>query len=232
MIYRPYVIRNDGEAPQSTNLRFLLMELQRCQSWAHKDKCCCILFAIIPIDARFYILSNRPIFSLKNFRLSTRILTDNIYLYFSYRERFFTAFRKLINMEQKIHQGRNVKRFREMLGIKQEALAFDLGEDWNQKKISLLEQKELIEDLLLARISEVLKIPVEAFQNFDEEQGINNIIANTFNEAAYFAGHSATFNVNPLEKLIQLHEEKIALYERMLKEKEEMMGKLEKLIQY
>jgi hypothetical protein len=37
-------------------------------------------------------------------------------------------------MEQKIHQGKNVKRFREMLGIKQEALAFDLGNDWNQKK--------------------------------------------------------------------------------------------------
>ncbi|MEC4054611.1 XRE family transcriptional regulator, partial [Myroides odoratimimus] len=30
-------------------------------------------------------------------------------------------------MEHKIHQGRNVKRFREMLGIKQEVLAFDLG---------------------------------------------------------------------------------------------------------
>ena len=82
-------------------------------------------------------------------------------------------------MEQKIHQGRNVKRFREMLGIKQEALAFDLGDDWNQKKISLLEQKDIIEDSLLARISEVLKIPVEAFQNFDEEQAIN-IISNTF----------------------------------------------------
>ncbi len=52
---------------------------------------------------------------------------------------------------KKIHQGRNVKRFREMLGIKQDALAFDLGEDWNQKKISLLEQKEIIEDLLLKR---------------------------------------------------------------------------------
>jgi hypothetical protein len=34
----------------------------------------------------------------------------------------------------KIHQGRNVKRFREMLGIKQEALAYELGDDWNQKK--------------------------------------------------------------------------------------------------
>src|SRR5690606_4211753 len=78
-------------------------------------------------------------------------------------------------MEQKIHQGRNVKRFREMLGIKQEALAFDLGEDWNQKKISLLEQKDVIEDPLLKQISEVLKVPVEAFQNFDEEQAINII---------------------------------------------------------
>lgn len=44
-------------------------------------------------------------------------------------------------MEQKIHQGRNVKRLREMLGIKQEALAYALGEEWNQKKVSLLEQK-------------------------------------------------------------------------------------------
>jgi hypothetical protein len=54
-------------------------------------------------------------------------------------------------------------------GIKQEALAFDLGEDWNQKKISLLEQKDVVEEALLQKISEVLKIPVEAFQNFDEE---------------------------------------------------------------
>jgi len=32
-------------------------------------------------------------------------------------------------MQQKIHQGRNIKRFREMLGIKQEMLAHELGED-------------------------------------------------------------------------------------------------------
>lgn len=38
------------------------------------------------------------------------------------------------NMEKNIHQGHNLKRFREMLGIKQEALALDLGDDWNQKK--------------------------------------------------------------------------------------------------
>jgi transcriptional regulator with XRE-family HTH domain len=72
-------------------------------------------------------------------------------------------------MELEIHQGPNVKSFREMLGIKQEALAFDLGDDWNQKKISLLEQKETIDTPLLQQISYALKIPVEAFQNFDEE---------------------------------------------------------------
>ncbi|KFC35509.1 helix-turn-helix transcriptional regulator [Elizabethkingia anophelis] len=129
-------------------------------------------------------------------------------------------------MEHKIHQGRNVKRFREMLGIKQEALAFDIGGDWNQKKVSLLEQKEVIEDALLQKIAEVLKIPVEAIQNFDEEQAIN-IISSTFNDNAIGV---IVNNNNPIEKIIQFHEEKIELYERMLKEKDEMMTRLEKLI--
>lgn len=132
-------------------------------------------------------------------------------------------------MEQKIHQGRNVKRFREMLGIKQEALAYALGEDWNQKKVSLLEQKDAIETALLGQISNVLKIPVEAFQNFDEEQAVN-VIANTFgdNGIGYQRNDNPTFN--PIEQVLKMHEDKIALYERMLKEKDEMMLRLEELI--
>jgi hypothetical protein len=117
-----------------------------------------------------------------------------------------------------------------MLGIKQDALAADLGDDWNQQKVSLLEQKETIDPALLQQISSALKIPAEAIQNFDEEQAVN-IISNTFNDGSFLnTGHTPTFNVNPLEKLVQLHEEKIALYERMLKEKDEMMARLEKLI--
>ncbi|MBA6152402.1 helix-turn-helix domain-containing protein [Gelidibacter maritimus] len=134
-------------------------------------------------------------------------------------------------MEQKIHQGRNVKRFREMLGIKQEALAYELGEDWNQKKISILEQKNQIETPLLEQISEVLKIPVEAFRNFDEEQAVN-IISNTFTD---FKDGASAINIkpvfNPIEQIIKLHDEKIALFERMLKEKDEMMARLERLIE-
>lgn len=43
-------------------------------------------------------------------------------------------------------------------------------------------------------------------------------------------GHTPTFNINPIEEIKKLHEEKMELYERMLKEKDEMMTRLEKLI--
>lgn len=132
-------------------------------------------------------------------------------------------------MEAKVHEGRNVKRFREMLGVKQDALAYELGEGWTQKKISLLEQKETIELPLLQEISNTLKIPVEAFQNFDEEQAVN-IISNTFDNGSILnaINHNPIFH--PIEQIMKLHEEKIALYERMLKEKDGMMERLEKLI--
>ncbi|WP_294313076.1 helix-turn-helix transcriptional regulator [uncultured Chryseobacterium sp.] len=134
-------------------------------------------------------------------------------------------------MEQKIHQGRNIKRFREMLGIKQEALAFDLGEDWNQKKISLLEQKDVVEEALLQKISEVLNIPVEAFQNFDEEQAIN-IISNTFHEGAV-ANNSGYINCtfNPIEKWIEALEEIKRLNAELIKAKDEQIRLMEKLIE-
>ncbi|ALU26186.1 helix-turn-helix domain-containing protein [Myroides odoratimimus] len=128
-------------------------------------------------------------------------------------------------MEHKIHQGRNVKRFREMLGIKQEVLAFDLGEDWNQKKISVLEQKEIIDNSLLQQISKVLNIPVEAIENFDEQQAIN-MISNSvsFENCQQPSFFNYQPNFNPIDKMIEL-------YERMLQQQKEMIEKLEKIIE-
>ena len=120
----------------------------------------------------------------------------------------------------KIHQGRNVKRFREMLGIKQEALAQELGEDWTQKKVSLLEGKEEIEPELLEQVAKVLKVPSDAIKNFDEQAAIN-VIANTFTDESFshnvFSPNHCTFN--PLDKVVEL-------YERLLqaeREKVEML---------
>lgn len=136
-------------------------------------------------------------------------------------------------MKHKIHEGQNVRRFREMLGIKQEALAIELGEDWNQKKVSLLEKKAVLEPELLYKVSQALKIPDAAIRNFDEEKAIT-IIANTVSNHDQASGN-ALFNyqpvIHPLEKLTQLHEEKIQLYERMLREKEDMIIRLERLLE-
>src|SRR5258706_16455527 len=124
--------------------------------------------------------------------------------------------------DKTIHEGRNVKRIREMLGIKQEALASELGDDWNQRKISLLEDKETIEPKVLEQVAKALKVPAEAIKNFDEQAAIN-IVSNTFhdfkdNAIASAMNYQCSFN--PIDKVVQLYDEKIALYERMLKEKE------------
>ncbi len=119
-----------------------------------------------------------------------------------------------------VHEGRNVKRFREMLRMKQETFADALGSDWNQKKISLLEAKEKIEPEILEQVAKVLKVPVEAIKNLDEESAVN-IIANTFHDEASAYTKNYKCNFNPLDKMVEL-------YERMLKQKDELIESLKK----
>ena len=130
---------------------------------------------------------------------------------------------------ENIHHGRNVKRFREMMGIKQEVLAHELGEDWSQKKVSLLEQKETIEKEILGQVSEILRIPVEAFQNFDEEQAVN-IISNTFNDQSNGYNYYPTINMNTYEKWMEALDEIKRLNAEIIKVKDEQIEMLKALI--
>ncbi len=128
-----------------------------------------------------------------------------------------------------------------MLLIKQEALAGMLGDDWNQMKISRLEAKEEIDDELLSQISKALKIPVEAFKNFDEEVAVVNIqnnyegantgsgsIANGFNHDAS-VNRDCTFN--PLEKYIEAVDKIERLYADLLKAKEDQIEMMRKMME-
>ncbi|MFT3979444.1 MAG: XRE family transcriptional regulator [Ferruginibacter sp.] len=99
----------------------------------------------------------------------------------------------------RVHEGRNIKRFREMLGIKQDALAANLGDDWNQQKSPYSSKRKPYIPAILAQVSTILKIPVEAFQNFDEDQAVN-VIANTFHNADSTIG----FVINNHIRLIKL----------------------------
>lgn len=134
----------------------------------------------------------------------------------------------LSDMEKVIHHGRNVKRFREMLGIKQEALAFDLGEDWNQRKVSLLEQKEVIDPETLQQLATLLKVPVEAIKNFDAEAAVSYI--NTFNDNSK-GDFNYQCNFNPLDKYVEAVEKTERLYEALLKSEREKIALLEKMLQ-
>ncbi len=49
--------------------------------------------------------------------------------------------------QYKVHQGRNVKRFRELFGIKQEVLAEEIG--LSQQTISRIESQEELDDATL-----------------------------------------------------------------------------------
>jgi transcriptional regulator with XRE-family HTH domain len=132
-------------------------------------------------------------------------------------------------MEKTIHHGRNIKRFREMFGMKQEALAHELGEDWNQKKISLLEAKETVEDKLLEEVAKVLKVPGEAIRGFDEEAAIN-IIGNTVNNHDNASVLNYYPNFNPLEKFIEQFHKTEKLYEALLKSEREKNELLERMV--
>lgn len=129
---------------------------------------------------------------------------------------------------KKVHHGRNIKRLREMLGVKQDSLAVELH--ITQAGVSKLEAKEEIEKETLEKIAQILKIPVEAIENFNDE-GALNFIANTFNTHDTSIGF--TINFNPIDKIVELYtekedlyKEKQELYERMIQEKNELIERL------
>ena len=108
-----------------------------------------------------------------------------------------------------------------MFGIKQEARALERGDDWSQKKVSRLEENERVEEEVLEQVAKILKVPVEAIKNFDEQAAIN-IISNTFHDesSAYNQNYKCTFN--PVEKIIELYEELL----KVEREKAEILQKM------
>ncbi len=120
-----------------------------------------------------------------------------------------------VETPRKKHHGKNLQKVRVYLGVKQDALATDLG--MSQQTISKIEQQEEIEEEVLARIAEVLGVSPELIKNFDEEKAIYNINSNNYREATISEGATANAisqQVNPIDKIVEL-------YERLLKSEKE-----------
>lgn len=124
--------------------------------------------------------------------------------------------------------GPKISRVRELRGMKQEALAIELG--MSQQAVSAMEKKDTIESELLAQVAEILGVTPEAIENFDEDNVINYF--NTFNDNSGAGAYSynPAYTFNPLDKLIEAYEENKKLYERLLEAEKEKIAYLEKLL--
>lgn len=123
------------------------------------------------------------------------------------------------------NHGANVRRWREWRNVKQDVLADQIGV--SQATLSSYEKKEKLDIEILEKIAKVLDVPVEAITELNDGASIN-IVANTFDNYSSAINWQPTFN--PLDKIVELYEEKNALYERMLKEKEETISLLHEVL--
>src|SRR5690606_4746069 len=124
------------------------------------------------------------------------------------------------------HIGRKISRIRELRGMKQEALAMELG--ISQQSVSLIEQSETIEDEKLEQVAKVLGVSVEGIKNFSDE-AILNIIGNTYHvDNSSAVNYGCTFN--PLDKIIEQSDKIEELYKKLLQAEKEKIAYLEKLL--
>src|SRR5215211_2669524 len=121
-----------------------------------------------------------------------------------------------------VHEGRNVKRIRKILGIKKNALAIDLG--MSIEELSNLEEQETIEDDVLEKLAGALKTDIEAVRGFNEETAVLLIHA-TQEEDNDNNNYECSFNL--IDKITELYEtilkserKQITLLEKMLQERE------------
>ena len=131
--------------------------------------------------------------------------------------------KEAIEVTKAVHQGKNVKRIREILGIKQDTLAIQMG--LTQQAVSHLEQKETLDSKQIEEIARILKVSPDIIRHMTDEAA-NNFI-NTFNDHSGF-NFQCTFN--PLDKYIEAMEANKALYERLLASEKQKLDLLQKVI--
>lgn len=119
--------------------------------------------------------------------------------------------------------GRNIERIRRLKGIKQDTLASALG--ISRQLLSKIEQSETLDDERLNQVAKALGVLPEAIKELDESSVVNNI-GNTFHEGSSLIN----FNFNPIEKIVQLYDEKIELYDKLLKSEQKKNALLESML--
>ena len=77
-----------------------------------------------------------------------------------------------------------------------------------------MEAKADIDPALLEQVAKALKVPKEAIENFDTEKIVNIFSNNCTYDNSSLNGIKNEFANNAIDKIIELHKEKEALFER------------------
>lgn len=85
-----------------------------------------------------------------------------------------------------VNQGANVRTLRNILGIKQETLAEELGT--TQQAVSYLEQRPVLKKDMLVKIAQVLNVPVKIIEEL-EENPLSVVIENNHFENGSYIGN-------------------------------------------
>ena len=138
------------------------------------------------------------------------------------------AFDDMIQKEKnEVHLGRNIQRIREIIGMKQSALADNAG--MSQQNVSKLESSPVIADETLEKLATSLGVTADFIKGFNEEKAVYNIQSNfTVNEKGSNINQQfqPTFN-NDVDRLVEM-------FERLLqgeKEKVELLAKTNTALQ-
>src|SRR5690606_3458768 len=113
---------------------------------------------------------------------------------------------------QAMHIGHNIKRIREIQGIKQETFGQLCRNRYSQQRISDFENMVDLDETLLEELATALKVTPEFIKSFKDENVIYNIQNNnnTFNDNSVDQSHSQhtqpTINNDGSDKLIALLE--------------------------
>ncbi len=113
-----------------------------------------------------------------------------------------------------MHEGNQIKKVREFLGIKQETLAGTLGKGTTQQDISEIENRKKVDDELMHRVAKALGVPPEFIRKFNKENLLKSVVNNyNFSDNAIQNHQQSTYdesapinNFNPIEKMVELFE--------------------------
>ncbi|WP_118195524.1 helix-turn-helix domain-containing protein [Albibacterium indicum] len=109
----------------------------------------------------------------------------------------------------KPHIGYNLRRIREIIGMKQDVLGMSIKNPIKQQTVSKWENAETIPDDLLEEFADALGVTPEFIKNFNEEKAIYNI-QNNRDHSTNHQNYQPNITYEPVEKVVEVFEKFIA----------------------